>query len=326
MKFIFTFLLWVISISGVAWYESQWFEKFTFEENIIDFSCSSTCFVNLGDYKDYDSLELAGGIVWDGIIGIWILLWDKVNTITSYQVSDQNTFSKTYHIFEQSFYGQIREGSQIILIISWSVSSDHFIISSKKAGFMTHMIHGIQFNEWLTPYSINLRYGAKIFWISFTQILYIVFCIIIGILLIIGKCKKDTILYTILIFFLILSAKNLYDYSRIYFWWLQSQYISESDKTFHHLGDYYDFTRQVRTKMWIDDSSNPQSIECSYYSECAQNWPFCYNWKTIFLKPCENTKNIEEADFILIHKKEIPESFQSKTILHSQNNSYLLKN
>ncbi|MCH2188360.1 hypothetical protein MK079_00845 [Candidatus Gracilibacteria bacterium] len=326
MKLLFAVFLFIISFFRVDAFDAQGFTLFTIDQNIATFECASTCAINLGDYTNNDQVQLSGEVVGNGTLSLGILVGTNVNVLQNYNVQELLILDENYTLFNKNFYARIPEGAQLVLVFSGQMSSQEFGVSSHTAGFITHITEFIQSNEGLTPYSINLRYGSQLFGMSWTQILYIVFIVFAALLFLLGKGNKQNILYLTLVLFLLVMTKNMYDFGRTYYEGVQSYHLSDTQKTFHHMGDYYDFTHNVREKMGIDDVSDPRGINCSYYSECQSHWPFCYNWRTIFLQPCQNTKDPNEADFILLHKKEIPASFQSKEVLHSQNGSYLLKN
>lgn len=325
MRIILAFIISFLFIQSSFAYDTQWFESYKDLNFVSQYNCESLCFIGLGDFKDNDIIKIKWNISWTWVVWIWLYVWWKVSELNSFKISWNNKILEEYTLIDKSFYHQIPINTELVLFLSGNLKSHDSVFLWEKVWFFWKLFMWINSNEWLTPYSINLRFWSKIFWTSITKILYILFFIIVWVLFVSKKLNKNNLLYLILTLFLIVSFKNLYDYWRIYFWWVNDFYFAEENKSFHNLWDYYDFTSKARKSMWIDIKSKKWENECSYYAECSQDWPFCYHWRTAFLKPCKNVKEVDDADFILLYKKDIPKDFTNKTIIHSQNNSYLIK-
>lgn len=319
-------LLFIMSFSQVSWFESEGFSLMMEKKSYMEFECNKLCIISLWDKQNNQKIQFNGSIEGNGVLWIWLLRDGKISPIKTHTIDWINNITENYNIFNYRLYSQIDDWTKVILFLSWKISSNNFKLEGRNMSLPEKIISELQQSESLTPYSINLRYGSTLFKIPLLKLFYIIAILSVILLYITGRFSKNLYLYLILLLFLLIWVKNIYDYSKIYFSWVNDFYLEQDDKIFHNLWDYYDFTTNVRKKMWIDDNSDLEINQCKYYAECFQDWPFCYHWRATFMQPCQNTKNIEESDYILLYKKNISEELKDKTIMHSQNNSYLLKN
>lgn len=179
--------------------------------------------------------------------------------------------------------------------------------------------------EWLKPSSINFHYWVYIFWTSIVKVFYIFSIFWIIFLFFIWSLNIRNSFYLVLSLFLVISFKNFFDYSKIYFTWFRDFHLADDwNKKFHNMFDYYEFTQKSRMIMWIDKTWKEKS--CKFYWECFSSRPYCSYWKSTFLRPCNYTSEISDADYILLFKRVIPEDLKRKEILYTQNKNYLLKN
>ncbi len=307
-------------------FETQWFTSFKEANWKIVFSCEKACIVLLGDLSSNDKINLSWKLNWKWWFWYWFLFWQQFAQWEWMQLT-QTDISTVFDFNKLTFLSQLPSDAKVVLIFEWQIqgSLDNLTLSKKTfwekikqiwTDFMTV--------EWIKPYSINLRYGTMILWTSVVKIFYILFILTILIFLVLWRLNKKTSLYIALSFFLVISFKNLYDYSNIYFGWVKDYYEAKDwSKNFYNMYDYYEFTDKSRKIMGIDKSRDQNS--CKYYAKCVSDWPYCYYWRADFMSPCKKTDDIKDANFILLFKQDIPVELKNKKVLYEQNQNYLLK-
>lgn len=328
-KFFLVILLFFWLQNFCFWFNwQQWFKTFEEKNNWISASCEKQCFITLWKLNSNDKIKISWDFSWKWNFWYWFLIWNQFVPGKILQINWLSKIDNEFDFSNSQYYSQIPKNSEVILVFDWKVSSDllkYEVVRNSFFEWIKAWWNDFWKIEWMKPYTINLRYWTKIFWVSIVKIFYWIFFIAILILFFLWKLKKERAFYIALSLFLIISFKNLYEYWNIYFWWLKNfTFAEEWNKNFYNMYDYYEFTDKSRKIMWIDKSRD-ENI-CKYYSECFQDWPYCSYWRSIFLRPCKNTKKIEESDYILLFKKNIPENLKDKKILFQQNQNFLLEN
>lgn len=308
-------------------FANQWFTSFTEKKWKIDFTCEKSCFILAWDLNSNDKLEFSWDFIWNWNFAYWFLIGQQFAQWEVMQISNTK-LTKTFDISKLAFYSQLPKEAKIIIIFEWKIAGKIDNIELWEKTFLEKIKQiGTDFIavEWIKPYTINLRYGTMILWTSIVKIFYILFILTILIFLVLWRLNKKTSLYIALSFFLVISFKNLYDYSNIYFGWVKDYYAAKDwSKNFYNMYDYYEFTDKSRKIIGIDKSRDINS--CKYYAQCVSDWPYCYYWRADFMFPCKKTDNIKESNFILLFKQEIPAELKNKKVLYEQNQNYLLKN
>jgi hypothetical protein len=297
----------------------EWFTIFEESDNGYNFECEKFCLYELDTISFNDVIILSWEVKWVWNIWYWVIQWTEIVSLGNININENSTLDKTFILNEQPLFSRIPKDKKLYIYIAWNLKANNFIFKWGSTSIASKFIAWLKSNEGFTPYSINLRYWTKLNWIPIVQILYIWFVIILVILFIISKGKKKNILYLIIVLFLIISFKNLFDNTRTY--------VQTDINNFHNLGDYYKFTNIVRKEMNLDNKEYMTDInQCKYYSECISEWPFCQYWSLTLLRPCERTSDIEKSNYILLYKTEISKDLKNKAILYDENNNYLLKN
>ena len=325
-KLFFWLLLFFFSFPALA-YQQQGFSEY--KESLLgfSFSCQSQCVALIGPVNWTDYVDLKGafswvGIVWYGfLVGQQVIPWHTLNVQGDLSIDQQFDFSSL------PFWSQIPADAQLVFLaqgnIQWNLTS----IQTDFLGL------GQKFVKWwndfwkvesLTPYSINLRYGATILSVSVVKIWYIIFLIAWICLFMFKKSRnnKQYLLYAWFWIFLIIWIRNLVTYMTITHQWLQwYTYQDDGNKKFFDLGDYIAFTKKIREKLNLDTYTTKN---CTLFVDSFQDWPFKTHWESVYLKPCKFVLTWSEADYSVYYKK--PVSGTVKNVLIDFNWSYLLQN
>ncbi|EKE26178.1 MAG: hypothetical protein ACD_4C00394G0003 [uncultured bacterium (gcode 4)] len=326
MKKIFIFLylsLFLFQNKVFAEFQTQWFAQFNESENWITFDCKTQCFIILWKYDKKDFLNISWKVKWKWILGYWFLNGQQIVPGETLTIDSERSINDKFLFSKLQFISQVPSDMLIILIVQGEIRWDGLKILIWNMSFWEKIKEGFnEFwqNETLTPYSINLRYWAKIFWVSIEKIWYILFFLIsiIWFFLINKKKRFDFILYVFLILFLSIFLRNLVTYTFIFNEW-RRDYVNktEDEKRFFDLWDYLAFTKKIRETLELDNMK-----KCSVYIDSIQEWPFSAHWEAVYLKPCEVTKDTKKADFLIYFKKSPTINWN---VILEFNQSYILK-
>jgi hypothetical protein len=320
-------LFYFIFINSVFWYKNQWFDNFIEIWNSIKFSCSSQCFVVVDQKSDNNLLKVTWNLNWTWVIWYWFLDWDEIFSWEFIDVwSLKDSILNYDFLFKNlNYYSQLSKEIIIVLIIEWQIHSDNFNIELTKTSFFDNL--KIAWNDFwkietLTPYSINLRYWVNLNWTSIITIWYVLFFIIFLIWLFFVKNKKHFFIYLSLYLFLFIWFRNIISYYSITKNWLQNFVFQKyENKTFFELWDHIVFSDKIRKTLNLDNKS---TNNCKIYIELIRERPFLGHFQNTYLKPCNVTNNIEEADYLIYYKK-TPENLENFEEILNFNDSYLLK-
>lgn len=332
MLFRFLAFLAVVFLTNAvtnAAYQTQWFTSFQEQWTAVQFQCDKQCFVLLWLLGSNEIIKLQWATQWAGKIGRWFLVWQQIypgELVNAWWAVDlQST------LYSHQLYSQIpKDQAQIVLLVDGAVQAQTLSIEFGKM-FLSEKIAAMRkefrTNEPLRPYSINLRYGIKLWWTPFIQILYRLF--VLGALFVFFFIEKKKRFQYVFLFWvtliLLFTLRNLVNWTDWTITWLNSySKPEESQKTFFDLGDYPVFIKKMRETIDLDNAFWARS--CSIYFDAAQEWPFKVHADTVYIKPCEPAKDKISADYVVFYKKPADTNFAWKQKLLERNGSSLFSN
>lgn len=323
------FLLVFVALPSFA-YEQQGFSGYQEVWWKLNFLCESQCFVLLWNTSASEFLSVVGSVQGSGVFGYWFLVGQQIYPGEVLQVNWSVTLDKKFSYVNAPNFSQYPSSTQIILVLQGALQANQLSIQQSYMDFGTKIAQDWK-DFWtmepLTPYSINLRYGVKLWASSIVKYGYILF-LIIGLLILLflkwGKERKiKSIFYLWVWLFLFIGIRNLMTYTSITAQWLKEYTFQDGDqKTFAGLGDYLVFTKKIRTTLHLDN--NPR--DCTIYADVFQDRPFRSHWSFVYLKPCTFVQTPQEAKYLLYYKKPLTGDISNKQILLQFNWSYLLDN
>jgi hypothetical protein len=312
-----------------AAYQNQWFTTFQEQWTSLSFQCDKQCFVLLWALGSNEIVKIKWTTQWSGKIGRWFLLGQQIypgDIVTAWWTVDLQSI-----LYAHQLYRQIpKDQAQIVLLVDGVVKADAVNVEFGKMFFgekLWAMRREFWTNEPLRPYSINLRYGIKLWWIPLIQIGYWLFGIGVCLIFLFGEKKKR--FHTVFLFWmtllLVLSLRNLLNWTDWTITWMKS-YVSaeESQKTFFDLGDYPMFVKKMRETLDLDNQFG--KISCTVFFDAVQEWPFKVHADTVYIKPCEPAKDKISADYVVFYKKPTDAAFSWKQKLLDWNGSSLFSN
>lgn len=299
-------------------YQNQWFDSYTENGNSITFSCSNQCVLILGEKSKNDMIKISG-LKGDGDAVAGVMGTNQFYPITNKKASENPSF------IVNSLNGQaIPSNAPVALVFQGKVSATNASILFTQSNIVDkigQIRSDFRANEPMTFYSINLRYGVKLLGTPIVVIWYWVFFLGLIILYVKKRFNVKNTLYLALSIFMIIAIKNLIATSAITIDGLQTySFANSGSKVYANLGDNYEFMSLARKAMKIDDQ---QIHSCKVYLECGQERPYCVHADYIFIKPCESTKIIWEADFAIYYQKTPTSTAWRRTILE-RNGSFVL--
>lgn len=323
-------LLAFVAFPSFAQYQQQWFSQFQSLDGNIDFVCTGQCFALIGPVAWSDYALFRGTLQGEGVVGYGFLVGQQIVPGETVQVNGETSVNQQFSFNALSFYAQLPAEAQLVLIAQGNVTGMSVWL---EAWFMTFYN---KIGQWwkdfwkmepLTPYSINLRYGAKILWTSIVQYGYWIFFFVALYLLFFAKWNKEkkyrSIFFLGIGIFLFIGMRNIITYTSIVDQWLNS-YTNQSldDKTFFDLWDYIVFTDKIRKTLDLDAGKK----DCTIFVDSFQDRPFKAHWESVYLKPCTLTLTWSEADYLLYYRKPVATWDAQKSVLVEFHWNYLLLN
>lgn len=325
IRFFFTLFILFFSFHSTYWYENQGFENYSETQNGITFECKNQCFLILGNTSKSDSLEINWKFLWNGVLWYGFVNGNEIIPWIITEIQNNSLKNNLFHMRDQPFYSQISNDIISVVIFQWPLKSENMNLKIKKFTFwekLNSYWNNFTNIEPLTPYTINLRYGVKIWSTSIVWIAYIVLIIFLWILFFTKKINTTNILIFWIILFLFISFRNLVTNFSITKQWLTDySFQSVENKIFFDSWDYYSFIEQVRNTLDLDSQ---KWKKCFIYVDSFRDWPFVGRLETVYAKPCYLTNEKEKADYFIFYKKEIPQDFEWELLLE-YSSSYLLK-
>ena len=316
--YILSFL--ILSVPSVSALEAQWFTQISENNGAIDFVCEEQCFIPLGTKSINDYIHLQWEVSWEGIIWYGVMNGQQV---VPGELMDVKSYWTEYKFFfnRLKYYNELQANHQIVFIIQWQITGSHVQAFGKQFSFWDKVASqwkSFWNMETLTPYSINLRYGVKIFWTSIVWIGYALFFLFFLYSLFNKKMRNINTFLTIWFsIFLFIGFRNLITYWNITTKWLNEYTFAQADeKKFFDLWDYIVFVGKVLEKIEFEN--------CSVYTESQQSWPFDSHMRSVYLRECEITKDKDQANYHVYYKKAFDENLDAQILLE-YNNSYLLQ-
>ena len=300
-KLILGFLLATISITSVsAAYPTQWFVSFIEWQTANSFKCEKQCIVLVWDMTWNDYIEFKWNLSWEGNIWYWFAVWQQVAPGEFIQVKWSTPANRKFIFSKNPVFNQLPKETKIMIVIDWKIDSTDFVF-----GLWTLTLWESISSAWnefwkietLTPYSINLRYWTKIFWVPIIKFFYFTFIFLLLILipLINQNQKKIATIYLFLSIFIFISIRNLItEFSILNKWLWDYTYNQWVNKHFFDLWDYIEFTKLIREKLNLD--SNPPK-DCKIYISSVSDWPFKTHWQNVYLAPCKLVENQNNSDY-----------------------------
>jgi hypothetical protein len=267
--------------------------------------------------KDFDEVIIDWNFTWEGTFGLAVIVSWELQWMRNYSLKWEKAIDEAFLL--APIKSKLPWDTLLYVYNQWNISSKVEYVT-KKYSFIDKIKKQLFSAEAFAPYSINLRYGKKIGDTSIVYIAYISFIVIISVLIFFTKVTRENFLFVSILVFWIVASINLISFFHLYTsastWYIEKQ-------KYHNMWDYFVFTQNVREIIGLDNDVTNNS--CTYYSECTNHWPFCYYWKTLYMQPCSFTEKIDDAEYILLHRKEIPEKMKHREILYPFQGSYLLK-
>ena len=333
MKKIFSpicLILWILWFLGFSyWYDQYWFSEYKEKSWITSFSCTNQCYITLGQKWNIDYMNLQWSANGNWTIAYWFTMWEQIALINQQNVFWVTQINEAINFWDYAqYFSSIPDNASLILLVNWSIKWDLNIDAN---------IFSIweKFSQWwkdfrkmetFTPYSINLRYWVKMNWTSIIKYWYIIFIIAWLLILLFKKWKKEqklkTIFYVWIWIFLFIWIRNTITYTSILHQWLN---WFNSNKNYYDLGDYIQFTSEIREKLNLD-SKKLTKDDCKIYINSYQEWPFTSHRESFYLKPCERVLTWELADYLIYYKTDVSAEDSNKKILINHDNNYLLEN
>ncbi len=324
------FLLLFLALPSFA-YEQQWFSGYQEMWDKVSFLCESQCFVLLWNTSTSEFLSIAGSVQGSWVFGYGFLVGQQIYPGEIVQVNWSLPLDKQFRYADVQNFSQLPSSTQVVLILQWSLQSNGLTLQQSYMDFGTKISQGWKSfwsMEGMTPYSINLRYGVKIWSASIVKYGYRLF-ILIGVLILLfvkwWKERKGRMLFFLWCrIFLIIGIRNLFTYTSIVHQWLQDFTFASSDtRTFFGLWDYLVFTDKVRKTLHLDDK-HPQ--KCTMYAESEPDWPYRIHWSFVYMEPCNLIQDAQKADYLLFYQKPAPAAFTGKKVLLQYHGNVLLDN
>ncbi len=319
----------VVSYTTAHAYQQQGFSSYTENGATVDFSCTSQCLLLLGPLWSNDLLDVVWEMRGEGQIGYGFLVWQQIypGAVTFLT----NNWSYHFPLYDNPVWSEIpKDQAQLVLLIQWNVQGSAIWFDIYKMGMgakATQMWQDFWTNEPLMPYSINLRYGVKLLWVSLIKVLYMVFVLWLLYLFIAPRYKKkrrQVIFYWWISLFIFLGIRNMINWIDRTMIWLQTYTFAQSDdKVFFDLGDYIAFADKMRDVLQLDGKFGQGKCRITSY---GQWWPFINHLEAVYIKPCEPIADKSLADYIIYYHQEIlPEDMNKKKLLEF-NGSVVLDN
>lgn len=313
-----------------AAYQQQGFAQFQELDGNMDFACTGQCFALIGSPAGADYISLNGTMQGNGSVWYGFVAWQQIVPGETFPIDWSTAIDKQFSFSALPFYSQIPKTAQVVFIVQWMIAWNQVYAG---LGFMNSYQKIWQWwkdfwkMETLTPYSINLRYGVKILWVSLLKYGYwLFFFAALYILLFVkwdSKIKFRKICFRGLGIFLFIGIRNLITYTWIVDQWIQTYVTPSMDKkTFFDLWDYIPFTDKIRKALYLDSEKK----SCKIYVDSFQDRPFRAHRQNLYLKPCSLVLTWSEADYAIFYKKPLSSGDLQKTVLVEYNWSYLLKN
>ena len=324
------FLLLFVWFPTFASYQQQWFSHFQEQDGNVNFDCTGQCFALIGPIEGSDTISLNGTFQGNGVIWYGFLVGQQIVPGETTQINWETTVNQQYSFAKLPFYSQIPQAAQIVFIVQGMITWNQIWLHLWYMDFYQKIVQwwrDFRQMETLTPYSINLRYGVKILWVSIIQYWYLIFLFVALYIMLLGKWDKHKKFHTIFFLwigiFLLIGIRNLITYIRITNQWIQNYTNPSTDnKTFFDLWDYISFTDKIRKKLKLDTDKKV----CNIYINSFQDWPFKVHRESLYLKPCKVVLTWYEADYLIYYHKPLSSGDINKTILIDFNGNYLLQN
>lgn len=323
-------LLAFVAFPSFAEYQQQWFSQFQELDGNMNFVCETQCFALVWPISGADYTTLQWTFQWNGVVGYGfvvgqqIIPWDTLSVDGNIVIDQQFSFSAL------SFYSQIPADAQLVFLVQGNVTWNTIHL---WLNFMTFYNKIWQWwkdfwtMETLTPYSINLRYGVKLLWVSIVKYGYWLFILAMLYILFFVKWDKENkfrkIFFRGIGIFLFIGIRNFITDA-----WIVQQglttYTNQSyeNKTFFDLWDYIVFTDKIRKRLQLDEWKR----NCKIFVDSFQDWPYKWHWDMLYLKPCELVLTWSEADYLLYYRTPVATWDLQKPVLLEYNGNYLLNN
>lgn len=313
--------------ASVAAYQQQWFTSYTETAQGIWFSCTQQCVIVLWtrDANDHISIKWIQG-QWQ--IVLWALWQDGKLIPLSQQVITPN--QSDYLLMISSSQINVPAQAQLWVVFVGNVSASAAQVSLWNMSIwqkIGQIWKWFWTNEWLMPYTINLRYGIKFMSTSIVKVWYIIFILIVCYILFswaYSKHKAKAIFYYGICMVLLLWIRNLANWVDRTVTGLDQYTFADSDqKVFFDLWDYIVFVDKMRDALALDDQFGGN--DCTIMSQ-GQSRPFVAHLDNVYIKPCNPTTDKSKADYLIYYHQAIPQEDAWKTKLLEFNGSFVLKN
>lgn len=331
MKFKrFLILLAFVGMPTFATYQQQGFEQFQEFDGNMSFSCSGQCIALIWPIAWSDFVTLRWSLQWNGIVGYGFLVGQQIAPGDMLQINGNTSVDQQFSFSKLQFFSQIPADAQLVFIVQWTISWSQV---SLQPWFMNFYQKVGQWwkdfwtMETLTPYSINLRYGVKLFGVSIVKYGYRIFVLAMLYILFFVQWNKEQKFHKIFFrgigIFLFIGMRNFITDAWIVNQWLVT-YTNQSyeNKTFFDLWDYIVFTDKIRKTLALDEWKN----NCTLFVDSFQDWPFKGHWDMLYLKPCTVVLTWSEADYLLYYKTRVATWDLQKPVLLEYHGNYLLDN
>lgn len=315
-----------------AAYQPQGFT--VYQENpdgTINFSCEQQCFLLMGPLGSQDRLRVQGTFQWAGQIGYGLLVGQQVYPGEAVPVA--NSLQELSWAFAKhpAFAQLPKATTSVVFVANSQVTTTNARLWTEKLSFTQSLAqwwNDFRTNEPLRPYSINLRYGVKVWNTPLFKLFYRLFALsILWVVFTVRNAekRKHTVIAISITLILLFTYRNLWnrtDWTRT---WLRSYtFASAQQKSFYDLGDYPVFVDHMRKTLGLDEKFGQG--ECTIYFDAFQERPFKVHADTVYSKPCEPAIDKDNAQYIVYYKKPIDSDRTDKPVLLEFNGSFLIQN
>ena len=322
------FIIFILTLGSYT-YGNQDVTKNFIKGDTIDFSCESSCVIDLFATKNQVEVIMLSWII-NGTWKVGYAYYVEGQIIPwKYLEIANNTLSTSFFPQDMTYYEELPNEARIVILIQGKVNTKklHVTIGQKNIWQQfNHLGKSLISSEWLRLYSINLRYWLKVVGIPIPKILYLLF--IVGLVIIFitprlrNKIYKNIVIWISLLV-LLLWVRSLIDITQTLSQWVTDwtkQPIGQ--KEFFDKWDYYEVVRKYQDIVNSNISKDGKN-ECLVYMDAEPTRPFKINFSSVHKSPCTITKTLENADYIVMYNKPLEGETPWLTLLEQHNESFI---
>ena len=330
MRYKRLLLLLVFAVLPTFAYQQQGFSNYQEHGKWVDFVCTGQCVLVLDAWSEVNLLHVGGQLQGQGMLGYGFLIWQQIAPGWSLQVNGEGILDTNFVLSDSPVFAQLPSSYRLAILVDGNVQWSQITFETKSYSLFESIDqwwNDFWKMETLTPYSINLRYGVMLGWVSLVKYVYILFILAALSIIFFVRWTKEKKYHKIFFLgigmFLFIGVRNLITNVWIVHQWISSYtQPSPDDKTFFNLWDSIPFTDKIRKALDLDTTKR----HCTIYVDSIQPVPFTHHRENVYLKPCTIVQTWSEADYLLYYYKKVPNQYLTKPVIVQFHGNYLLQN